>query len=358
MGNRTATRQHTARLRRSAGRPTQSGSEVHLQESVRFDCATPRRKTLVGRRKRASSGPGRGTGTIRIPIPDLQGTCVVHGTADGARLSDCQVEPGGEAQVVLDLELMESVALEGQLRGAARETSVWHFRLCRPTQTPGRRCGPCCVHCARRGRDELVAFSCKGRSFCPSCCGRRTADTAMHLADEVLPEAPIRQWVLSFPYRVRYLLAYDAKLCSAVRRIFVRTLLRTPNRARTVLRGAVLSAHPQEQRRGEGRPFLPCARSRQPTYPRPLRHGRADRLRRNERESRPRMRAAWTRRCHGARRRPRRAPSAARDPGHARQVRHSPRGRAAAPRRRRQALPRLPPPRGTARPAASRFLAP
>jgi len=81
------------------------------------------------------------------------------------------------------------------------------------------------VHCATCGRDELVAFSCKGRGFCPSCCGRRMAETAIHLVDEVLPAVPIRQWVLSFPYRVRYLLAYDAKLCSAVRCIFVRTLL-------------------------------------------------------------------------------------------------------------------------------------
>ncbi len=81
------------------------------------------------------------------------------------------------------------------------------------------------VHCAQCGRNELVAFSCKGRGFCPSCCGRRMADTAMHLADEVLPAVPIRQWVLSFPFRIRYLLAYDAKLCSTVRRIFVRTLL-------------------------------------------------------------------------------------------------------------------------------------
>ncbi|MSR63452.1 MAG: hypothetical protein EXS08_13495 [Planctomycetes bacterium] len=81
------------------------------------------------------------------------------------------------------------------------------------------------VHCATCGRDELVAFSCKGRGFCPSCCGRRMAETAMHLADEVLPAVPLRQWVLSFPYRVRFQLAYDAHLCAAVRRIFVRTLL-------------------------------------------------------------------------------------------------------------------------------------
>ena len=63
------------------------------------------------------------------------------------------------------------------------------------------------MHCSKCGKDELVAFSCKGRGFCPSCCGRRMADTALHLADEVLPEVPIRQWVLSFPYRVRFLLA-------------------------------------------------------------------------------------------------------------------------------------------------------
>lgn len=48
------------------------------------------------------------------------------------------------------------------------------------------------------------------------------ADTAAHMVDEVLPDVPIRQWVISFPYRIRYVLAYDPKLCCAVRRIFVR----------------------------------------------------------------------------------------------------------------------------------------
>ena len=47
----------------------------------------------------------------------------------------------------------------------------------------------------------------------------------MHLADEVLPDVPMRQWVLSFPYPLRLALAYDARLCSAVRRIFLRALL-------------------------------------------------------------------------------------------------------------------------------------
>ena len=63
------------------------------------------------------------------------------------------------------------------------------------------------VHCSSCGKDELVAFACKGRGFCPSCCGRRMADTAAHLCDDVLPHVPIRQWVLSLPFRIRYLLA-------------------------------------------------------------------------------------------------------------------------------------------------------
>ena len=34
------------------------------------------------------------------------------------------------------------------------------------------------------------------------------------MADEVLPCAPPRQWVLTFPHRVRFLL-YNPKLCAA-----------------------------------------------------------------------------------------------------------------------------------------------
>jgi hypothetical protein len=81
------------------------------------------------------------------------------------------------------------------------------------------------VHCSRCGKDELLAFSCKGRGFCPSCGARRMADLAAHLSDEVFPRVPVRQWVLSFPHRIRWLLAYDPELCAAVRRIFVRVVL-------------------------------------------------------------------------------------------------------------------------------------
>ncbi|MHC4514632.1 MAG: transposase, partial [Planctomycetota bacterium] len=91
-------------------------------------------------------------------------------------------------------------------------------------------CGILCrgfarVHCTDCGKDGLVAFSCKKRGFCPGCCGRRMAETAAHLRDRVLPPAPIRQWVLSLPFRVRYLIACDRRLCAGVRRLFLRTVL-------------------------------------------------------------------------------------------------------------------------------------
>ena len=50
------------------------------------------------------------------------------------------------------------------------------------------------------------------------------ADTAARLVDRVLPEVPIRQWVLTLPYPLRYRCAYDAGLTSAVLRAFTRAL--------------------------------------------------------------------------------------------------------------------------------------
>jgi hypothetical protein len=47
--------------------------------------------------------------------------------------------------------------------------------------------------CANCRFDRLVAFSCKGRGFCPSCGGRRTTERAAHLVDHVLPHVPVRQ---------------------------------------------------------------------------------------------------------------------------------------------------------------------
>ncbi len=85
--------------------------------------------------------------------------------------------------------------------------------------------GFCRFHCFTCGVDALVAFSCKGRGFCPSCGGRRMAECAAHLVDQVLPDVPVRQWVITFPWRLRYLLSLDAGLCRATRKLFLRAVL-------------------------------------------------------------------------------------------------------------------------------------
>jgi hypothetical protein len=49
-------------------------------------------------------------------------------------------------------------------------------------------------------------------------------DTAAHLVDHVFPGAPVREWVLSLPFALRYRLAYDSSLVRDVMQIFVRTV--------------------------------------------------------------------------------------------------------------------------------------
>ncbi len=63
------------------------------------------------------------------------------------------------------------------------------------------------VRCDKCHFERLVAFSCKKRGFCPSCSARRVAETAALLSDEVFPDVPLRQWVISFPFPLRYLFA-------------------------------------------------------------------------------------------------------------------------------------------------------
>ena len=63
------------------------------------------------------------------------------------------------------------------------------------------------VKCEGCRHEHLVAFSCKRRGFCPSCGARRMVETSAHLVDHVFPRVPVRQWVLSFPYPLRFLFA-------------------------------------------------------------------------------------------------------------------------------------------------------
>ena len=58
------------------------------------------------------------------------------------------------------------------------------------------------ARCRSCGKDLLVALSCKKRGVCPSCNARRMCGPAAHLTDEVIPDVPLRQWVLSVPFEL------------------------------------------------------------------------------------------------------------------------------------------------------------
>ncbi|MDP1557777.1 MAG: transposase zinc-binding domain-containing protein [Nitrosomonas sp.] len=80
------------------------------------------------------------------------------------------------------------------------------------------------LRCADCTHEKLVAFSCKRRGFCPSCGGRRMAQTAAHLVDHVIPNVPVRQWVLSLPIPLRVLFAAHPHLLSKVLQVISRAI--------------------------------------------------------------------------------------------------------------------------------------
>ena len=73
-------------------------------------------------------------------------------------------------------------------------------------------------------------------------------ETAAHLVDAVLPPVPVRQWVLTVPHGLRYAMARDPKLTSAVLKTFlsavscwIRKRLRQQNVRGLLKTGAVTS---------------------------------------------------------------------------------------------------------------------
>jgi hypothetical protein len=80
------------------------------------------------------------------------------------------------------------------------------------------------ARCESCHAEHLVAFSCKRRGFCPSCGARRMAESAALLVDEVFPEQPVRQWVLSFPVQLRFLFASRPETMSRVLGIVYRCI--------------------------------------------------------------------------------------------------------------------------------------
>src|ERR1017187_9910017 len=141
----------------------------------------------------------------------------VHLCPPGAR-EDCAL-PGAPAapsdlRARVDQQVRRPHAAQLRHRRATRLPRVWHL---------GPRSGPTFLpHLPR----ALLwgAWSCKGRGFCPSCGGRRMNAGALTLVDHVLPDVPLRQFVVTVPFPLRFPLAFDGKLLGQVLRIFIDTV--------------------------------------------------------------------------------------------------------------------------------------
>jgi hypothetical protein len=81
------------------------------------------------------------------------------------------------------------------------------------------------VQCTECRESRLVAFSCKGRGWCPSCAAKRALSSSTHLG-EVLPRVGYRQWTLTLPRGLRWVVLKEPGLVRAVERRLVRAVWR------------------------------------------------------------------------------------------------------------------------------------
>lgn len=116
-------------------------------------------------------------------------------------------------------DFLEEAAVSGTAYPAFIEKEFRKFLGCKIL---GR--GFARVVCPACKQEHLLAFSCKSR-VCPSCWSRRAADFAATTVDQVLPEVPYRQLVISFPWAMRLALAFQPGFLTQVFRGFVRAVL-------------------------------------------------------------------------------------------------------------------------------------
>ena len=155
-------------------------------------------------------------GTIRPPPPGADTALPAH--RPPRRDLACRAEPRGQAG-------------GGLRRGRTAGLSPLRhpqFRFCpsavrflRPRFFRGPSLGDC-------------KKPCKGRGICPSCNGRRMAQTTARLVDHVIPPVPVRQWVVSVPKRLRWFLGERSAAVAAITRIFMSEVQRRVRHRRRV----------------------------------------------------------------------------------------------------------------------------
>jgi len=80
------------------------------------------------------------------------------------------------------------------------------------------------IRCDAGAHAYLLAFSCKGRYFCPSCHAKRLAIWTQWLDATLLAPVPHRQVVLTIPKRLRADYLYRRRLLGEIARVAARTI--------------------------------------------------------------------------------------------------------------------------------------
>ena len=81
------------------------------------------------------------------------------------------------------------------------------------------------VRCSDCGHEYLLAFSCKGRWFCPACHMKKVIQFGDFLNDNILYPIPHRQYVFTMPIRLRLYFKHDRQLLSKLCRCAYESLL-------------------------------------------------------------------------------------------------------------------------------------
>ncbi len=97
-------------------------------------------------------------------------------------------------------------------------------RSSRRTQSAAAWCTASCARAARAATPRSSSRSAVNAVASARGGAQRMTESAALLADEVLPQKPLRQWVLSLPFALRFLLAIDPKALTQVLGIVYRKI--------------------------------------------------------------------------------------------------------------------------------------
>jgi hypothetical protein len=81
------------------------------------------------------------------------------------------------------------------------------------------------VRCPECAYEFFVAFSCRGRCFCPSCHGKRALEKAGWVAEHICAEVAHRQFVFTMPKRLRIYFRFDRRLLGELCRAAAHTVV-------------------------------------------------------------------------------------------------------------------------------------